>query len=114
MLACPSERPDCMHGGHRDESLEGTPLSTLDEFRRVSLDDALESVFFHCMSSVMLLAELEGVPEETRREVLNFLAFLKSRNAASLPRGESLLPLAQTAWAEDWSSPEEDEAWKDL
>jgi hypothetical protein len=35
------------------------------------------------MSSVMLLAELEGVPEETRREVLDFLAFLKSRNPKS-------------------------------
>jgi hypothetical protein len=56
----------------------------------------------------------QGVPEETRREVLVFLAFLKSRNAPSLPRGESLLPLDQTTWTEDWSSPEEDEAWKDL
>jgi hypothetical protein len=47
------------------------------------------------MSSAMLIAELESVPEETRREVLNFLAFLKSRNAASSPSGESFLPLAQ-------------------
>jgi hypothetical protein len=66
------------------------------------------------MSSAMLIAELESVPEETRREVLDFLAFLKNRNAASSPSGESFLPLAQTAWAEDWSSLEEDEAWKDL
>ena len=66
------------------------------------------------MSSAMLIAELESVPEETRREVLDFLAFLKSRNAASSPSAESFLPLAQTVWAEDWSSPEEDEAWKDL
>ena len=66
------------------------------------------------MSSALLIAELESVSEETRRKVLDFLAFLKSRNAASSPSGESLLPLAQTAWAEDWSSPEEDEAWKDL
>ena len=62
----------------------------------------------------MLIAELESVPEETRREVMDFLAFFKSRNAASSPSGESLLPLAQTVWAEDWSSPAEDEAWKDL
>jgi hypothetical protein len=66
------------------------------------------------MSSAMLIAELESVSEETRREVLDFLAFLKSRNATSSPSTESFLPLAQTAWAQDWSSPEEDEAWKDL
>ena len=26
----------------------------------------------------------------------------------------SLLPLAQTAWAADWNTPEEDEAWREL
>ncbi len=74
----------------------------------------VEVDFFSCMSTTMLIAELESVSEQTRREVLDFLAFLKSRNAASSPSSESLLPLAQTAWAEDWSAPEEDEAWKDL
>jgi hypothetical protein len=66
------------------------------------------------MSSAMLLAELESVSEETRQEVLDFLVFLKSRKTADVAASESLLPLAHTAWASDWSSPEEDEAWKDL
>jgi len=86
----------------------------LNEFRRFPLTIRVSRFFFTCMSSATLIAELESVPEETRREVLDFLAFLKSRNAASSSSGESFLPLAQTAWAEDWSSPEEDEAWKDL
>ena len=70
--------------------------------------------FFNSMSTALLIAELESVPEQTRREVLDFLAFLKSRPSSPSAAGESLLPLAQTAWAEDWSSPDEDEAWKDL
>jgi len=66
------------------------------------------------MSSATLLAEIESAPEEIRNEVMAFLSFLKSRHSADLSSRESLLPLAETAWAADWSSPEEDEAWKDL
>jgi hypothetical protein len=64
------------------------------------------------MSTTTLIQELESVSEETRREVFDFLMFLKSRKEAE--SSESLLPLAQSAWAADWCSPEEDEAWKDL
>jgi hypothetical protein len=66
------------------------------------------------MSSTTLLAEIESAPEEIRCEVMAFLSFLKSRYSADSPTGESMLSLAESAWAADWSSPEEDEAWKDL
>jgi hypothetical protein len=66
------------------------------------------------MSSQALLSEIESAPEEIRREVWNFLKFLKSRQSAGPEREDSLLPLAQTAWGPDWNSAEEDEAWKDL
>jgi len=49
-----------------------------------------------------------------QREVLDFLAFLKARQSAQAEGCENLLPLAHTAWAADWSTPEEDEAWRDL
>ena len=49
-----------------------------------------------------------------RREVFDFLVFLKSRQAAREEGREDLRPLAQTAWAADWNTPEEDEAWRDL
>jgi len=46
--------------------------------------------------------------------VLEFLAFLKARQSAQAEGRENLLPLANTAWAPDWSTPEEDKAWRDL
>ncbi|MGH8021485.1 MAG: DUF2281 domain-containing protein [Opitutaceae bacterium] len=60
-----------------------------------------------------LIAEIQTAPETLQREVLDFLEFLKSRQAQGEER-ENLLPLAQSSWAADWSSPEEDEAWRDL
>jgi len=66
------------------------------------------------MSSQALLSEIESAPEEIRREVWEFLKFLKSRQSLELKEQESMLPLAQTTWGPDWSSTEEDEAWKDL
>lgn len=66
------------------------------------------------MSSQALLSEIESAPEEIRREVWEFLKFLKSRQSLELKEQESMLPLAQTAWGPDWTSTEEDEAWKDL
>ena len=39
---------------------------------------------------------------------------LKAQEAAREEGRENLLPLAQTAWGADWSTPEEDEAWRDL
>jgi hypothetical protein len=61
-----------------------------------------------------LIDEIKSAPEPVQREVLDFLAFLKSRHAAAEQGGDDLLPLAQTAWAADWDTPEEDDAWRDL
>jgi hypothetical protein len=61
-----------------------------------------------------LIDEIKAAPEGVQREVLDFVAFLKAKNQASTEGREDLLPLAQSAWAADWNSKEEDEAWSDL
>jgi hypothetical protein len=61
-----------------------------------------------------LIDEIKSAPEMVQREVFDFLAFLKTRASAQGEGRESLLALAQTAWAADWDTPEEDEAWRDL
>jgi hypothetical protein len=61
-----------------------------------------------------LIEEIKTAPEAVQREVFNFLTFLKSRQGNSQQGRENLLPLAETAWAVDWNSPEEDAAWRDL
>jgi hypothetical protein len=61
-----------------------------------------------------LIDEIKSAPEPVQREVLDFLAFLKSRHQASEHAGDDLLLLAAAAWAADWSTPAEDEAWRDL
>jgi len=66
------------------------------------------------MSSQSLLSEIESAPEEIRREVWDFLKFLKDRQSSGTREEDSILPLAQSAWGPDWTSAEEDEAWKDL
>ena len=58
-----------------------------------------------------LIDEIKSAPEPVQREVLDFLVFLKSRQTEGR---ENLLPLAQTAWAADWDTPEEDAAWRNL
>jgi hypothetical protein len=62
----------------------------------------------------ILIAEIRTAPESMQREVLDFLLFLKARHSAQQEGAESLLPLAHTAWAADWNTPEEDEAWGSL
>jgi hypothetical protein len=57
-----------------------------------------------------LIEEIKTAPEPLQREVFDFLLFLKSRQEGR----ENLLALAETAWAKDWNTPEEDEAWRDL
>ena len=61
-----------------------------------------------------LIEEIQSAPEAVQKEVFDFLVFLKARQAAQTEGRENLLPLAQTAWAADWDTPEEDEAWRDL
>lgn len=61
-----------------------------------------------------LHAEIDTSPEPVLREVLDFLVFLKARRTTDAEGGESLLPLAVSAWDEDWNNPQEDEAWRGL
>lgn len=61
-----------------------------------------------------LIQELEAAPDSVQREVFDFLVFLNNKEAARNESREDLLPLAQTAWAADWSTPKEDDAWRDL
>lgn len=61
-----------------------------------------------------LIEEIKTAPEAVQREVFDFLVFLKARLNAQAEGAEDLLPLAQTAWAADWNTREEDEAWRDL
>jgi len=61
-----------------------------------------------------LIQEIQTAPEAVQREVFDFLVFLKARQTAPAEGGENLLPLAQSAWAGDWNTPEEEEAWRDL
>ena len=68
------------------------------------------------MSSVtaQLHADIAEAPLEIQREVLDFLTFLRARAAQAPADQDGLLPLAESAWAADWASPEEDAAWADL
>ena len=61
-----------------------------------------------------LIEEIKTAPEDVQREVFDYLVFLKARLNAQAEGVENLLPLAQTAWAADWNTPQEDEAWRDL
>ncbi len=61
-----------------------------------------------------LIEEIKTAPESVQQEVFDFLIFLKARLNAPAEGAENLLPLAQTAWAAGWNTPEEDEAWRDL
>ena len=63
-----------------------------------------------------LIEELEHAPESVQREVLAFLRHLRARGAGNDGSEDvhALLPLAESAWAVDWDTPEEDEAWRNL
>ena len=64
--------------------------------------------------TITLIEEIKTAPETVQREVFDFLVFLKAQEAARAEGHEDLLPLAQSAWASDWDTPEEDQAWHDL
>ena len=61
-----------------------------------------------------LIEEIKTASQPVQREVLDFLVFLKAQQLVRKQGHENLLPLAQTAWGPDWSTAEEDEAWRDL
>ena len=78
----------------------------------------LTDLSFYSMSPITksLIEELEHAPESVQREVLAFLRHLRARGAGNDGSEDvhALLPLAESAWAVDWDTPEEDEAWRNL
>ena len=57
-----------------------------------------------------LLKEIEKTSDSTLKEVLDFLLFIKSRELQQEQLEISLL--SEPSLAEDWLTPEEDEAWQ--
>ena len=78
----------------------------------------LTDLAFYSMSPITksLIAELEHAPESVQREVLAFLRHRRARGTGNDGSEDVhvLLPLAESAWAVDWDTPEEDEAWRNL
>jgi hypothetical protein len=59
-----------------------------------------------------LLQEIEKAPSATLKEVLDFLLFVRSKELQQEQREISLL--SESSLAEEWLTPEEDEAWQHL
>lgn len=59
-----------------------------------------------------LLDEINKTSDSTLKEVLDFLLFIKSREVQQEQLEISLL--SEPILAEDWLTPEEDEAWQHL
>lgn len=59
-----------------------------------------------------LLNEIDKTSDSTLKEVLDFLLFIKAREANQEQLEISLL--SEPLLAEDWLTPEEDEAWQHL
>jgi hypothetical protein len=59
-----------------------------------------------------LLNEIDIAPDSTLKEVLDFLLFIKTREIQQEQLDITLL--SEASLAEDWLTPEEDEAWQYL
>lgn len=59
----------------------------------------------------VLIEEIEKASEPILREVFHYMEYLKEKVEADEFNG---LLLSKSALAKDWSTPEEDEAWKNL
>ncbi|UEC42688.1 MAG: hypothetical protein METHAR1v1_780006 [Methanothrix sp.] len=59
----------------------------------------------------LILREIEVFPEPYLKEVLDFVRFLKEKPSG---RGIEGALLSEPVLAEEWLTPEEDEAWDDL
>jgi hypothetical protein len=59
----------------------------------------------------LIQKEIEFFPEPYLEEILDFIKFLKAK--ASKNRMETAI-LSESVLKQDWLSPEEDEAWKNL
>jgi hypothetical protein len=59
-----------------------------------------------------LLVEIDKTPDSVLKEVLDFLLFVRAKEIQQEQLEVSLL--SELALAEDWLTPEEDEAWQHL
>jgi hypothetical protein len=59
-----------------------------------------------------LLEEIDKTPNSTLKEILDFLLFIKTREIQQEQLDITLL--SEPSLAEDWLTPEEDEAWQHL
>ncbi|MBW4578955.1 MAG: DUF2281 domain-containing protein [Tildeniella nuda ZEHNDER 1965/U140] len=59
-----------------------------------------------------LLKEIEEAPGSTLKEVLDFLLFVRAKELQQEQLEISLL--SESSLAEEWLTPEEDEAWQHL
>lgn len=59
-----------------------------------------------------LLKEIQETPDSMLKEVLDFLLFIKTRELQQEQLEISLL--SEPSLAEEWLTPEEDEAWQHL
>lgn len=59
-----------------------------------------------------LLVEIDNTPASILKEVLDFLLFVRAKEIQQEQLAVSLL--SELALAEDWLTPEEDEAWQHL
>jgi len=59
----------------------------------------------------ILIEEIEKAPEPILQEVFHYIVYLKEKVEVDEFNG---LLLSESALAKDWSTPEEDEAWKNL
>ena len=82
--------------------------------------DTKPGVLFYSLS---MLAEIEQAAkvlpsDQKERLVASLLAGLRKEGISKVTGDKaaraSLLPLAATAWSQDWDTAEEDEAWRDL
>lgn len=63
------------------------------------------------LSKETLHKEIDTLPDEFTREVLDFVHFLKEKYA----RGQTEITLlSESSLQKDWLLPEEDEAWQNL
>jgi hypothetical protein len=59
----------------------------------------------------LIMHEMSNLPPKYKRQILDFIGFLKLRKLKE--RKETAL-LSESALKKDWDRPEEDETWKDL
>jgi len=60
---------------------------------------------------VVLMQEIETLPETCVSEVIDFVAWIKQRKLSQIP--ETML-MSESVLSKDWNTTEEDEAWAKL